>query len=94
MPEIGGNTAPGFEGVREASAADLAGDQEPEVGRPPGMVEDLVPDSPGERVVPLLPARRLRRHHYPGRNPPGDLPPSDPCFYLSRGYICPNRSRN
>ncbi|MEV4383373.1 serine hydrolase domain-containing protein [Streptosporangium sp. NPDC049644] len=28
MPEIGGNTAPGFEGVREAFAANLAGDQE------------------------------------------------------------------
>lgn len=28
MPEIGGDTASGFEGVREAFAADLAGDQE------------------------------------------------------------------
>ncbi|GAA0835807.1 serine hydrolase domain-containing protein [Streptosporangium amethystogenes subsp. fukuiense] len=28
MPEIGGNTAPGFEGVREAFAANLAGGQE------------------------------------------------------------------
>jgi CubicO group peptidase (beta-lactamase class C family) len=28
MPEIGGDTAPGFEGVREAFAANLAGDQE------------------------------------------------------------------
>jgi CubicO group peptidase (beta-lactamase class C family) len=28
MPEIGGQTAPGFEGVREAFAANLAGDQE------------------------------------------------------------------
>ncbi|MEV6866613.1 serine hydrolase domain-containing protein [Streptosporangium subroseum] len=28
MPEIGGNTAPGFEGVREAFAANLAGTQE------------------------------------------------------------------
>ncbi len=28
MPEIGGTTAPGFDGVREAFAANLAGDQE------------------------------------------------------------------
>ncbi|MGI5487632.1 serine hydrolase domain-containing protein [Microtetraspora malaysiensis] len=28
MPEIGGDTAPGFEGVRDAFAANLAGDQE------------------------------------------------------------------
>jgi CubicO group peptidase (beta-lactamase class C family) len=28
MPEIGGETAPGFEGVREAFAANMAGGQE------------------------------------------------------------------
>jgi CubicO group peptidase (beta-lactamase class C family) len=45
MPEIGGETAPGFEGVREAFAANLAGDQE--VGAAVGVYLH------GEKVVDL-----------------------------------------
>ena len=37
-----------------------------------GVIEELVPDGLWERVEPLLPAPRPRRHRYPGRRPIGD----------------------
>src|SRR3954470_8377959 len=38
----------------------------------PAVVEDLVPESLGERVAPLLPARPPRRYRFPGRRPVED----------------------
>src|SRR5688500_116086 len=37
-----------------------------------GVIEELVPDELWERVEPLLPPPRPRRHRYPGRRPVGD----------------------
>jgi transposase len=36
------------------------------------VIEELVPDGLWERVEPLLPAPKPRRHRYPGRRPLGD----------------------
>jgi len=36
------------------------------------VIEDLVPEGLWERVEPLLPPPRPRRHRYPGRRPIGD----------------------
>ena len=36
------------------------------------MVEELVPDGLWERIAPLLPPPRPRRHRYPGRRPADD----------------------
>ncbi len=37
-----------------------------------GVIEELVPDELWERMEPLLPAPKPRRHRYPGRRPLGD----------------------
>lgn len=36
------------------------------------MIEEPVPERLWERVEPLLPAPKPRRHRYPGRRPLGD----------------------
>ena len=36
------------------------------------MIEELVPDGLWERVAPLLPPPKPRRHRYPGRRPIDD----------------------
>ena len=36
------------------------------------MIEELVPEGLWERVAPLLPLPKPRRHRYPGRRPVGD----------------------
>ena len=36
------------------------------------MIEDLVPDGLWERIAPLLPPHKPRRHRYPGRRPIDD----------------------
>ena len=36
------------------------------------MIEELLPDGIWERVAPLLPAPKPRRHRYPGRRPVDD----------------------
>ena len=36
------------------------------------MIEELVPDGLWDRVAPLLPAPKPRRHRYPGRRPIDD----------------------
>ena len=36
------------------------------------VIEELLPDGVWERVAPLLPAPKLRRHRHPGRRPVGD----------------------
>jgi transposase len=36
------------------------------------VIEELVPDGLGERIAPLLPPPKPRRHRYPGRRPIDD----------------------
>src|SRR3954454_11397118 len=42
------------------------------VATPRWVIEDLVPDGLWERIAPLLPPPKPRRHRYPGRRPIDD----------------------